>query len=194
MGFQKLRVAPITETTPGVDGYPVYGSFIKLQAGASADELNAVEITVTPIKKTKTLSADDKEVMHEKDVRYEGTLKIFDIDADGISNILGYKKDANGNVIEQLNDSSKAKFCIFFQGESATGKKYQKYLYNVSFNPSNYVATTNSGEDTQSIELTFKGDDLYISGKQIRSATVYQGNTGWVESEPSTVYKEVTTP
>jgi hypothetical protein len=160
-----------------------------LQTEAVSDELNSVEISITPVVKTKTLSADDKEVELKRDVRYTGTLRAYHVDADAAAAIFGFTKDANSNIVEVMNAAKKS-FCIFF--EAGTGKevKYQKYLYDVKFDTPNFSFATDAGEETANLEITFTGEFVVIGGKQVRGVTVYSGKTGFVADEPTTVYAE----
>lgn len=186
--FKKLRVAPIN-SRDGVDGYPVYGSFVKLQTG----DFNSVEITINPVTKERTLQADDKEKVSTKILRYTGKLKIFEVDVDAAVALFGFTKDANSNLIQVENNTAKKNFGVFFQSETPNAKKYQKYLYDVEFKTPTFSASTDSGDGVNDMEIDFVVYLVTASSKEVAGATVYEGNTGYIadSAEPVTMYKEV---
>lgn len=190
MGFKKLRLAPISSLVSD-DKYPVYGSFVKLQDTTTSLELNSVEIKITPTTKTKTLEADDRRDEKRVVVGYNVTLTVYDILASTAKEMFGYTTDANSNTIEVVNSSNKKAFGVFFEGETAKGVKYQKYLYYVEFDEPTFSTKTDNGENTETMEITGRGYLVDTGTKQVKSATVYSGNTGWVTGEPTAMYKEV---
>lgn len=190
MGFRKLRLFPITSHV-SEDGYPVYGEAVKLQNTSAANELNAVELTITSITKERTLQADDKEEVKKVTMRDEGTLKVYECDKETARGMFGHREDGNGNTIETVNSPERKRYGMFFEGKTTKGTKYQKYIYDVEFGDMPQSFLTDTGDDSNTLEIPFNSKFMEINGEKIRAATVYDGNQGWVESEPETMYKEV---
>ena len=190
MGFKKLRLAPITSFV-SLDGYPVYGPFAKLQEASAAIELNSVEMTITNVIKEKTLQADDKEQVVKTVVRTEGILKVYECIAAVAREMFGYAADANGNTIETLNSPDKKRYGAFFEGKTAKGTKYQKYIYDMEFEEMSESFLTDTGEEGTVLEIPFKITFIESDGKVIRAATVYSDKNGFVTGEPTIMYKGV---
>lgn len=190
MGFRKLRIAPINSWV-SEDGYPVYGPFVKLQDAVASNELNSVELTITNVTKEKTFQADDKEEVKKVVVRAEGTLKVYECIPAICRAMFGYAVDANGNTIEKLNSTDKKRYGVFFEGKTAKDAKYQKYIYDVEFEEISPTFSTDTGEDAPTLEIPFKVRFIEVGGNPVRSATVYEGNNGWVTDEPTIMYKGV---
>jgi len=190
MGFRKFRIAPITSWVSD-DGYPVYGSFVKLQNVAIANELNSVELNITNTIKEKTFKADDKEEIQKTVVRSTGTLKVYECIPSVARDMFGYAEDANGNTLERLNSTEKKRYGAFFEGKTSKGTKYQKYLYDVEFEEMSEAFLTDNGEESPTLEIPFTVRFPEIDGDIIRAATVYEGNNGWVTGEPTIMYKGV---
>ncbi|MFA7136729.1 MAG: hypothetical protein WC125_12855 [Bacteroidales bacterium] len=188
MGFRKLRIAPINSWV-SEDGYPVYGPFVKLQDAVASNELNSVELTITNVTKEKTFQADDKEEVKKVVVRAEGTLKVYECIPSVCREMFGYAVDANGNTIEKLNSTNKKRYGVFFEGKTAKDAKYQKYIYDVEFEEISPTFSTDTGEDAPTLEIPFKVRFIEVEGNPVRSATVYEGNNGWVSGEPAIMYK-----
>jgi len=189
MSFRKLRLFPITTTN--TTGYPTYGTPIPLNV-IDGEELNSIEITLTNEVKEKTLAADDIERIKRKVVRYAGTIKAYNVSAEAAKDLFGFTLDANDNVIQVENSSSKKEFGLFFEGTTSEDKVIQKYLYRVKFQTPDLVQTTDDGTVVQTIDLAFDGYLLSVGGKDVKSATVYAGNTGYVTDEPTEMYEGTT--
>lgn len=189
MGFKKLRLAPIT-TLVGDDKYPEYGSFVKLQDTTTDIELNSVEIKLTPTTKTKAYEADDRRVEKRVVVGYEIALKVYDTQVSTAKDMFGYEQDANSNLIETVNSTDKKAYGVFFEGVTAKGVKYQKYLYHVEFDEPTFTATTDNGETAEAMEITGRGYLIDTGTELVKSATVYSDKSGWVTSEPQSMYKK----
>lgn len=199
MGFKNLRLFPIT-TEVGSDGYPVYGDAIRLQGnvespGVEPADFNSVSISLTPIKKTRTLAADDTEKEYEKYVGYDVSLEVYRVEKEAVENLLGYVKDTKGNIKEVVGSTTKKKFGLFFQGSTADGLEYQKYLYKIEFLESEFQTATDSGEGTQTLTLVGRGYPIVETDQtQVKAYTVYKGTDAWVATGIATdMYKGPTT-
>lgn len=190
MGFRKLRIAPISSWVSS-DGYPIYGPFAKLQDVDVANELNSVDISINNVTKEKTFQADDKEEVKKVVVRAEGTLKVYECDAPLARAMFGYILDANGNTIEAVGSTDKARYGMFFEGKTAKDTRYQKYIYDVEFEEPTFTAVTDNGEETTTMEIPFKIRFITTNGKTVKAATVYEDKSGWVVNEPQAMYKGV---
>jgi len=190
MGLKKLRLAQITSRVSN-DRYPIYGAFLKLQDTSVSEEMNSVEVSITNVIKEKTLQADDKEKVHKTTVRADGVLKVYECMPSVARDMFGYAMDANGNTIERLNNRDKKHYGMFFEGKTAKDKKYQKYIYDVEFDEPNAVFTTDNGEESGTLEIPFRVEFVETDAGIVRSATVYEGNNGWVSGEPTAIYKGV---
>lgn len=190
MGFRKLRLFEIT-TEVGADGYPVYDTTpIRLQGSGIEEDFNSVSIKLTSVKKTKTLVADDKERVHEIEVGYDIELEVLGVEASASEDAFGFVKDADGNIKEVVNGTKK-RFGLFFEGKTASGTVFQKYLYKVQFGTPDTEQQADSGENVVTLKITGKGEIITdANGVQVKAYTVYAGNTGFVSGEPTEMYKE----
>jgi hypothetical protein len=189
MGFRKLRLFEIT-TEVGADGYPVYSATPTRLQGTSTDEdFNSVSIKLTSVKKSKTLVADDIEKVHEIEVGYDIELEVLGVDPAATESVFGFVKDTAGNVKEVVNGTKK-KFGLFFEGKTASGTVFQKYLYKVSFSTPDIEQQADSGENVVTLKITGKGEIITDStGTQVKAYTVYEGNSGFVTTDPTTMHK-----
>jgi hypothetical protein len=190
MGFRKVRLFEIT-TEIGQDGYPVYGATpIRLQGTGTEEDFNSVSIKLTSVKKTKTLVADDKERVNEIEVGYDIELEVLGVDAGASEDAFGFVKDANGNIKEVVNGTKK-KFGLFFEGKTASGTIFQKYLYKIQFGTPDTEQQADSGESVVTLKIIGKGEIITdTNGVQVKAYTIYSGNTGFVTGEPTEMYKE----
>jgi CRISPR/Cas system CSM-associated protein Csm4 (group 5 of RAMP superfamily) len=132
MGFRKVRLFEIT-TEVGSDGYPVYSTTpIRLQGTGTEEDFNSVSIKLSSVKKTKILVADDLEKVNEIEVGYDIELEVLNVEAAASEDAFGFVKDTNGNIKEVVNGTKK-KFGLFFEGKTANGIVFQKYLYKLKF-------------------------------------------------------------
>lgn len=184
MGLCKVRLFPITAKI--ANDYPTYGAPFKL-CMSDDDEINNISVTINNKVKEKTLQADDKERTSRVVTAYEGELQAYGLDADAVANLFGYEKDIDGNVMDVVNNEPLG-FGMFYQGENEKGIAFQKYFYDLLLYPGDEGSKTKT-ETAESITLSIDGRILAINGKNIRSKTVYQGNPGWVEGEPTEMKK-----
>lgn len=188
-GFSKVRFAPIDTSQPSTDGFPVYKDFVKLYE--QSEEFNNVSLSISDNTSTSEKRADNLVKNTELKQSYSLTLEVYGYDIDGAVAIFGSKKDANGNEIMVVNSTSKPRGCLFFETISDDNKRIQNYLYDVELSAPPINATT--GMEDSTISITGTGKYLNIGGKQVQGARVFEGNTGFVENTPTTVYKEVAT-
>lgn len=190
MGFRKLRLFEIT-TEIGLDGYPVYKTTpIRLQGSGTDEDFNSVSIKLTNVKKSKTLVADDIEKVHEIEVGYDIELEVLGVDPTASESAFGFVKDTDGNIKEVVNGTKK-KFGLFFEGKTASGTVFQKYLYKIQFGTPDTEQQADSGENVVTLKITGKGEIITDSnGVQVRAYTVFSGNDGFVTGEPTEMYKE----
>jgi hypothetical protein len=190
MGFRKVRLFEIT-TEVGSDGYPVYSTTpIRLQGTGTEEDFNSVSIKLSSVKKTKTLVADDIERVKEIEVGYDLELEVLNVEASALEDAFGFKKDADGNIKEVVNGTKK-KFGLFFEGKTASGTVFQKYLYKIQFGTPDTEQQAETGENVVTLKITGKGEIITDSnGVQVRAYTVFSGNDGFVTSEPTSMYKE----
>jgi len=197
MGFKNLRLWPITAESDGTTGYPTYGAILKLQGNDDdANDFNAVKVSLTPIKKTKTLSADDLEKNFEKYVGYDIALEVFRAERQAIAPILGYTEYSSGtlkDIKEVVNSATKKKFGIFFEGATADGLVYQKYLYNVEFSEADFETETDTGEGAGTLKLVGRGYPIVeiAGGAEVKGYTVYEGSSAFVDGPAETIYKGI---
>lgn len=194
MGFRKVRLFEIT-TEVGSDGYPVYSTTpIRLQGTGTEEDFNSVSIKITSVKKTKTLVADDLEKVNEIEVGYDIELEVLGVEAAASEDAFGFVKDTNGNIKEVVNGTKK-KFGLFFEGKTANGIVFQKYLYKLKFGTPDTEQQADSGENVVTLKITGKGEIITDSkGDQIKAYTVFSGNEGFVVGEPTCMYKEPIDP
>lgn len=195
MGFKNLRLFAITNEA-GDDGYPEYGDAIRLQGNVTAGEtapadFNSVSVSLTPIKKTRTLAADDTEKEYEKYVGYDIELEVYRVEKEAVGNLFGYVKDSDSNIKEVVGSTDKKKFGLFFQGSTADGVEYQKYLYKIEFFESEFQTATDSGEGTDTLKLIGRGYPIVETDQtQVKAYTVYKGSDAWVDTGIATaMYK-----
>ena len=190
MALSKIRVFPISGF--GSDGYPTLSSPVPLMTlGSGETELNNIKMSIKKVLKTKTLNADDKEEEHSSVVSLDGTLTAYEADANFLSAVLPCTKDTNGNLHFYAGVQETPKVCIFAEGKNEKGKKFQTWIYCAQFKAFDEEVETEADSTTQ-IELPFKGLVITAGGKDRTHARVYQGNTGYVNGEPTTssLYKE----
>lgn len=187
-GFTKLVLFPIT--AEGTDALPTYGDAVKIYSG---DMTNNIRFEVTPNYVTSTRRADDVVEEKEKMQNYSATLEVYGMDADGMSDVLGFKKDANGNFIIQPNDDEKS-FGVFFETkEQNTGNRMQAYYYKANISPMLPSGQTDEKGDPVAVTLNIKGSLVKVNGKDTVGALVVEGQTGFVSSGlPTEMYVEAT--
>lgn len=180
MGLCKVRLFPIKEINP--NDYPAYNMPFKL-CSSDDENINNISVTINNKVKEKTLQADDQESVSRAVTGYEGELQAYGLDADATTNLFGYQKNSDGNVLDVVNNEPLG-FGLFYQGENEKGIAFQKYFYHVKLYPGDEGSKTKT-ESAESITLTLEGRILKIDGDDIRSFTVYEGNPGWVDGEPT---------
>lgn len=188
--LSKIRLFPITSW--GSDGYPVLGTpshLITLEEGET--EVNDIKLKISHTVKSKTLNGDDKEEVHKSIVGYTGEIEAYGIDSTALALINEVNKDSNGNINHLAGTGAEKYVCVFMEGKNEKGKKFQKWFYKVKFDPIDDELETQT-ENTTTITLPFTGEIITASNKDRTHATVYQGNTGWVNGEPTAqdIYKE----
>lgn len=188
-GFSKVRFAPIDTSKTSEDGYPVYKPFVKLYE--QSEEFNNVSLAITDNTATSEKRADNLVKNTELKESYSLTLEVYGYDIEGAVAIFGSTKDANGNEILVVNSKTKPRGCLFFETISDDNKRIQNYLYDVELSAPPINATT--GLEDTTISITGTGKYLSVSGKQIQGAKVFEGNTGFVDASPTSVYKEAVT-
>lgn len=187
-GFSKVRFAPITDA-PYVDGYPVYGSFVKLYT--QTEEFNNVSLSITDNTTSAEKSADNLTKTTELKQSYSLTLEVYDYDVEGAVAIFGSTKDMNNNEIIIVNSKTKPRGCLYFETIRDDGKRIQNYLYDVELSSPPINATT--GLEDTTISITGTGKYLNVNSVQIQGAKVLEGNTGFInDGEPISVYKQAT--
>lgn len=191
--LSKIRIFPITGF--GTDGYPEVSAPIKLVTIKDGEtEINNIRVKITPTVKTKTLNADDLEEEHKSVVGYKGDMEAYGVDAVALDALQEVEKDTNGNINHLAGTGVKKYVVVFFEGKNEKGVKFQKWLYKVKFDPITEECKTEDDSGT-SIALSFVGEVIQTGTKARVYATVYQGNKGWVEEEPTAqdLYKQPTT-
>lgn len=185
-GFTKLVFFPIT--AENTDALPTYGDAVKIYSG---DLTNNIRFEVTPNYVTATRRADDVVEEKEKMQNYSATLEVYGMDSDGTSDVLGFKKDANGNFIIQPNDNAK-NFGIFFETkEQNTDKRMQAYYYKANISPMLPSGQTDEKGDPVAMTLNIKGSLVKVDGKDTVGALVVEGQSGFVATGlPTTMYVE----
>lgn len=200
MGFKNLRLFPIDSTKTGTGGYPFYDSPIRLQGSvavgdpaAHPEDFNAVKVTITPTIKTRALNADNKEKLDVKFVGYELALEIFRVEPLAVAPLFGYTKDANGDIKEIINATRK-QFGVYFEGETADGLKYQKYLYKVEFTDPDFETETDTGESVTTLKLAGNGYAIKesASGEHVKAYTVYATSSNWKTTIPTEMLQSPT--
>lgn len=188
MSFRRLRFAEITGTDES--GYPEVGEwFALLTVGAEAAEINNISCQLEDTLSTKTLQADDQTEVVTKTTAYTLTVTAYGVDAEALSKLMGVELDGNGNFIDKP-DAVRPHFVVFYQGANEKGKAFQKYFYDVVCQPINDTDTTD-GDTAESLTITLNGQLVTLKdGTRVKSATIYEGNTGWATGEPTTVYTE----
>ena len=111
------------------------------------------------------------------------------VDPAATESVFGFVKDTAGNVKEVVNGTKK-KFGLFFEGKTASGTVFQKYLYKVSFSTPDIEQQADSGENVVTLKITGKGEIITDStGTQVKAYTVYEGNSGFVTTDPTSMHK-----
>lgn len=100
MGLCKVRLFPIKEINP--NDYPAYNMPFKL-CSSDDENINNISVTINNKVKEKTLQADDQESVSRVVTGYEGEIQAYGLDADATTNLFGYQKNADGNVVDVVN-------------------------------------------------------------------------------------------
>ena len=89
---------------------------------------------------------------------------MFRAERQAIAPILGYTEYSSGtlkDIKEVVNSATKKKFGIFFEGATADGLVYQKYLYNVEFSEADFETETDTGEGAGTLKLVNLGEGIF---------------------------------
>jgi len=190
--LSKIRIFPITSF--GTDGYPVVAAPIKLVTIKEGEtEVNNIRVKITPTVKIKTLNADDREEEHKAIVGYKGDMEAYGVDAAALAALQEVEKDTNGNINHLAGTGTEKPVVVFFEGKNEKGVKFQKWLYKVKFDPITEECKTEDDSGT-SVSLSFVGEVIQTGSVSRVYATVYHGNKGWVDGEPTAqdLYKQPT--
>lgn len=191
MAFRNLQFAPITART--TNGYPTYGSFVKLDATSGKTNNISVEFTDNTVDETR--NADNITETITRVTNYSGTITAYGIEKAAFVSLFNHRQDNNTNLVDEVN-KDKTSFCMFFESiETNTGNRTQFYFYDVTLNePTESYATTEQGTIPQ-VTFTINGSFLKIlntTSNEIidtRKSVVFEGATGFVATgDPTTVY------
>lgn len=164
-----------SSTGPAISGEP-----IKPYEPASGEtEINNISVELTPDTSERTLQADNTAENDAYVKGFSGTLTVYGIDADFLSEVLGYEKDSNENTNLVINNAEKNQFVMFYRGKNEKGAKYNMWLYDVEFKPFNLPATQD-GDTPSTLALTFYAKGIILNSKQTIGSIVYEGNEGYV--------------
>ena len=171
-----FKISSFSSTTgPSISGEPIK----PYEPGAGETEINNISVELTPDVSERTLEADNTSEKDSFVKGFDGTLTVYGIDADFMSEVMGYAKDSNGNTNLIVNVAEKNQFVMFYRGKNEKGKKYNMWLYDVEFKPFNLPAAQD-GDTPSTIALSFYAKTVVINGKQTVGGLVYEGGEDYV--------------
>ncbi len=152
----------------------------------------AVNMELDPVGDKSTFYADDQPYAEaQSNGGYSGSLEIAVAPDEFLTKALGFWKDKNGALVEDI-DGKYAPFALMFE-VSGNEDEQRTVFYNVTASrPKISASTKQDGLEAKTVEFEFTAGAQEISGKSLIKATLTSGSTGF-DNFMTSVYKPVAT-